>query len=108
MAESKEAVRERVRRFRALKKELGVKVPGVTEPLPIVTEPVPVGGCPVGCERMLRDGLAAFSGQVADLRYDIEDLQKRVTEIERQLSPEEVTRRQALKPGARPSELYGA
>lgn len=35
-------------------------------------------------------------------------LEVRLAEVERQLSPEEVSRRQALKPGARPNELYGA
>jgi hypothetical protein len=111
MAESKEAVRERVRRFRALKKELGVKTAVTEAPLPIVaevTESVPIGRCQYGCERMLREGLAAFSGQVADIRYDVEDLQNRLKEVERQLSPEELTRREAMKPGGRPNALYGA
>lgn len=88
MTESKEAIRERVRRFRELKKKIGVTVTDVTKEaklLPSVTE-------------SLQDGLLTR----------IADLEKRVRELERQHSPEEVSRQQALKPGSRPNELYGA
>ena len=98
MAESKEVVRERVRKFRELKKKLGVTVTecnDVTilapkEVAPIVT----VSFCP--CERMV------------DLQARVEDLLDRVIKLEYQLSPDEVSRKQALKPGGHPNELYGA
>ena len=93
MAESKEVVRERVRKFRELKKKLGVTVtecndvtilaPKEVAPLPIVTKKCNV------CDLVL-------------------ELERRVRDIERQLSPDEVSRKQALKPGGHPNELYGA
>ncbi len=79
MAENKEAVRERVRRFRELKKKMGVTVTNVTQ-----------------------------EAEPNDLDERLADLERRVKEIERQLSPEEQIRKQATRPGSRPNELYGA
>jgi hypothetical protein len=46
--------------------------------------------------------------RLAYLEKEVADLAGRVSEVERQLSPEEVSRKAALKPGSRPTELYGA
>ena len=80
MAESKEAIRERVRRFRELKKKIGVTIvtkTGVTKP------PQPDN----------------------DFEERLSALEARMRRLE---NPEEATRQQALKPGSRPNDLYGA
>jgi hypothetical protein len=46
--------------------------------------------------------------RLAYLEKEVADLAGRVSEVERQLSPEEVSRREAMKPGGRPNALYGA
>ena len=92
MAENKEAVRERVRRFRELKKKIGVTVTDVTQEaksLPPVTESLPND----------------FDERLFTLEHAIVDLQTRISRLE---NPDGVTRKQALKPGSRPNELYGA
>lgn len=96
--ESKEAVKERMKRYRDRKKLEALKAdPGMTAMGPAETKHVdPPTHYRNGCEavRILEDA--------------VRDLLSRVQEIERQLSPDEVSRRQALKPGAHPTELYGA
>jgi bacterioferritin-associated ferredoxin len=88
MVESREAVRERVRKFRELKKRLGVHVTNgnaVTVKEEIVTKSLQnvCNGCSV-----------------------VMDLIRRVELIEGQMNPD--TRKQALKAGGHPAELYGA
>jgi hypothetical protein len=85
--------RERRAKLAALKAD-----PGMKAMAPIQTKSVdpPMASCRNGCEvvRILEDA--------------VRDLLARVQVIEREISPEEMTRKQATKPGSRPNELYGA
>jgi hypothetical protein len=86
MPEDRRVVRERVRRFRELRKVSTVTVTDVTvadKSLPIVTK-----GCN-GCSLLV-------------------DLVRRVERMEEELSPVGITRRELLRGGGHSSELYGA
>ena len=100
MAESKDVVRDRVRKFRELKKKLAVTVTEcndvtVSPPKKVLRLPSFTDRCD-GCELLY------------ELQRAVVDLQTRVSELERQLDPNEVSRKSALRPGGHPAELYGA
>jgi hypothetical protein len=108
----REYQKERRAKLAALKADPSMKV--IESGSPALPEPVATVETPNG-DRMLRDAISAFGGQIVDLRdrvdtieHAVVDLQARVSDVERQLSPEELTRREAMKPGGRPNALYGA
>jgi hypothetical protein len=101
---SKEKMREyqksRREKLESLKSDPSLKVLLVDD-VRTIFDPIPV---PNNLEIMVKD----LSDRVSDIESWMSDITLRLKSIERQLSPENVSRQGALKPGSRPTELYGA